>query len=182
MTDENVPFELRPGWRVGDFVVVGGCLLVMGAGFVPAVPLGIAVAMWVLPGLLALLVVLSRVRAPVTLRLDATGMTLGNPFGADVVVPWSDVDAVVTWNASKGGNFVGVSAGQDYRDRTGLSRKRLNRFIDDAIGMPVGGTVIRWDGPDSDVKHFAAAAARLAPGVPFVDTASRRAGGAEAGG
>lgn len=146
------------------------------AGCIPAVPLVLAALMWILPGLVIALLVVSRVRMPVALRVDTDGVTLGNPFGSDVRIPWSDVDAAVTWKAGKTdrGNFMGVSASQDYRDRTGLSRKRFNRAVDNVIGMPIVGTTIRWQGPDSDVKRFAAAATRFAPHVPFVDPASRR--------
>ncbi|WP_436771187.1 hypothetical protein [Yinghuangia sp. YIM S09857] len=174
MTNENPPFELRQGWQTSDTVMSVIGLLLVAAGFVPGVPLGVAIPLWVLPTLFALLVTVARRRAPVLLRVDSAGVTFGASFTADVVVPWSDVEAVVSWR-TKPGNWVGVAASQEYRERRGLGRG-VNRLLDDTVGMPVSGTAIIWTGPDEDVKRFAAAAAHFAPDVPFVDpvTSPRR--------
>ncbi|MFI6979141.1 hypothetical protein ACIBSV_11195 [Embleya sp. NPDC050154] len=111
------------------------------------------------------------------LRLDAVGVTLG-PEGRERrgwgrAVPWGDIDAVVCWKAGKGRDayWVGIAASPAFRARHGLDKMRVNRFLDQAVGMhmPVMGTVTRWQGSEAELHRLRDTVARVAPETPFVD-------------
>ncbi|MGW0664589.1 hypothetical protein [Streptodolium elevatio] len=118
---------------------------------------------------------LLRQRRRPLLRVDATGLTL-NPGGRERrgwgrPIPWRDIDAVVCWKAGKGrdGHWVGVAASASFRARHGLDKMRVNQFFDKAVGMPVMGTVTRWQGPVDEIHRLRETVALVAPEIPFVD-------------
>lgn len=77
---------------------------------------------------------------------------------------------MVCWRAGKGRDayWVGVSS-PAHRGRHGLGASLVMRGVDEAVGMPVMGTVVRWSGPEAEIHRLRAVAAQAAPGVPFVD-------------
>ncbi|GAA4961825.1 hypothetical protein GCM10023205_26720 [Yinghuangia aomiensis] len=57
----------------------------------------------------------------------------------------------------------------DHAAGTGLGRRRFDRWIDKAIGLPVSGTVTGWTGPARELQAPHDTVAYLAPHVPCCD-------------
>ncbi|MCF2526885.1 hypothetical protein [Yinghuangia soli] len=119
-----------------------------------------------------------RPRRPV-LRVNRIGVTLSpggrQKRGLGEVIRWRDIDAVVCWKGGKtrDGYWVGVSS-PAHRRRHGLGQSAMMRGLDEAIGMPVMGTVVAWAGPGEEIARLRAAVAQAAPDVPFVDPIALR--------
>ncbi|MFF7251160.1 hypothetical protein ACFZBU_45760 [Embleya sp. NPDC008237] len=111
--------------------------------------------------------VLCPIRRPL-LRVDRAGVTLGpggpRKRGFGERVSWQDIDAVVCWKVGKGrdGYWVGVSS-PAHRGRHGLGMSLVIRGVDEAVGMPVMGTVVRWSGLPEEIHRLRAAAVQAGP-------------------
>jgi hypothetical protein len=115
------------------------------------------------------------------LRLNTFGVTVSPASrpgrGVGRVITWQDVEAVVCWrpDSSKNRYYVGVSASEAFRTQAGLGKSRFSRAYDESIGMPVMGTVVRWTGPEEEIRRMRDAVARISPQTPFLDPREQQA-------
>lgn len=94
-------YELRYRWNlriIGAFVV---CAAFVALGFIPSMPLWIAILDWAFFGLGMVLIASAPLRSTPVLRADATGLLLGpvlaDPRGTVVRMPWSEVGGLIHW-------------------------------------------------------------------------------------
>ncbi|MFE2865921.1 hypothetical protein [Embleya sp. NPDC059259] len=172
MTDIEDTFELRD--RVGapyaGFCAVGGAVTAV-VLLMPGFPAEVAVASWVVLGLVLLGLTVRCVRRESVLYLDTEGATVGRGVHRRHL-PWDDVRRVVV--SGFGTRTVQFHSPLDDQLHTPSQSAWSVRVHGERKPPPRTRVGVAWIGRRRDTHDLAAALERLAPQVPFTDQAGWR--------
>jgi hypothetical protein len=173
-------YEVRYGWKPWPAVWAGVAAGLIAGAFSPAVPLGLAVGVWVVCGAVLAVVAVGAGRRAVAFRVDAAGVFLGTgPFArpsSGTLVPWSDVAGLVLWEWEHRGRhrMLGVLTPQGPRDLLMHRSARVRQINRDMAG-PLANASIGLTGLRIDIHRLASALDQVAPHASLYDTTTQPA-------
>ncbi len=167
-------YELRYRWNpriVGAFV---GCAAFVALGFIPGMPLWIAILDWAFFGLGMVLIASAPLRSTPILRADATGLLLGpvlaDPRGTVVRMPWSEVGGLIHWamENKKQHQCIAVLKADGSTELAGAGPEWI-RHLSRALAGPLATASRPTAMATVDLPSLARVLERVAPNVALID-------------